>query len=280
MKQCPRLIWIKAVAFPCPHRPATAALFAEDRLDHAAHLSPALLALDGSAGGMATLAVALFLVGLTGGATHCTAMCGPFVLAQLPGPGGESTIRLVRLLERAALPYQLGRLTTYVMLGTMAGGLGRLLAHRGDWSGLPTLLLLFAALLFLFQALARLGILAPSRAPGRIGQRMATQIARLLRPLMTEGSGGQGYALGLALGFLPCGFLYAALAASAGSGSAVGGALAMAGFALGTMPSLLAVGLIGGIAGRRWRGLAGRLAVPILLFNAAVLLRMALQAAS
>jgi hypothetical protein len=58
---------------------------AEDRLDHAAHLSPVWLALDGSAAGMATLALALFLVGLTGGATHCTAMCGPFVLAQLPG---------------------------------------------------------------------------------------------------------------------------------------------------------------------------------------------------
>jgi len=54
----------------------------------------------------------------------------------------------------------------------------------------------------------------------------------------------------------------------------------MAAFGLGTIPSLVAVGLIGGVASHSWRGFAGRMAVPILLFNVVVLTRMALQGVS
>ena len=54
------------------------------------------------------------------------------------------------------------------------------------------------------------------------------------RPAGEAPSGG--YPLGVVLGFLPCGFLYAALATTAASGSPLLGALGMLAFGLGTAP--------------------------------------------
>ena len=52
---------------------------------------------------------------------------------------------------------------------------------------------------------------------------------------MTVPSGWRHYALGVALGFLPCGLLYGALAAAAAAGAAVSGAFAM----IASLPRLL-----------------------------------------
>ena len=46
------------------------------------------------------------------------------------------------------------------------------------------------------------------------------------------------------------------------------GAAGMLAFAAGTVPALVAVGLAGHAAGRRWRGALTRLAPPILIANA------------
>ena len=86
-----------------------------------------------------------------------------------------------------------------------------------------------------------------------------------------------GYPLGVVLGFLPCGFLYAALTTTAASGSPLLGALGMLAFGLGTVPALVAVGVAGHAAGRRWqRGVA--VAAPVaMLLNAALLTALALR---
>ena len=81
--------------------------------------------------------------------------------------------------------------------------------------------------------------------------------------------------LGVALGFLPCGFLYAALAAASASARPVLGAAAMVAFGLGTAPALMVVGVAGHAAGRRWqRGVTA--AAPVLMaLNAVLLLALA-----
>jgi len=107
---------------------------------------------------------------------------------------------------------------------------------------------------------------------------MVTSLARLAGPLLGRHGGAASYALGLVLGLLPCGFLYAALLAAAATGSAAGGALAMAGFALGTVPALAVVGLFGAGVLRRFRRQAALAATPILLLNAAALAGFALRA--
>jgi uncharacterized protein len=87
-----------------------------------------------------------------------------------------------------------------------------------------------------------------------------------------------GLLLGLALGFLPCGFLYAALTAASASGGPAAGALAMIAFGVGTVPSLIAVGIAGQAAGRRWQRASASVAPAVMLLNAALLTVLAVRA--
>ena len=82
---------------------------------------------------------------------------------------------------------------------------------------------------------------------------------------------------GVALGFLPCGLLYAALAVAGSAGGALAGAWAMAAFALGTVPVLAAIGVAGGAGARMLRGFVARAAPVALLVNAAILAAAALN---
>jgi hypothetical protein len=104
----------------------------------------------------------------------------------------------------------------------------------------------------------------------------AAALNRITRPI-PRGSARGEFLLGIALGFLPCGFLYAALAAAAAAGQAALGAAAMVAFGLGTVPSLMVIGIAGHAAGRQWnRGVSA--AGPVLMaVNAMLLLVLAWQ---
>lgn len=242
-------------------------------IDHAAHLGSALVAFCGPRDviGALGIAAALFATGLFGSFAHCAPMCGPFVVAQLTDNGGG-----LRRLAAGALPgYHLGRCTTYVAFGATAGGTGASLAQFMQFRWVFAAFLAAAALGFVMQALRRLApSLAIGIAPGP-SQRWGMAVARMAAPLLWQASGSgvgfHGYRLGVVLGLLPCGFLYAALVAAAATGSALAGALAMASFALGTVPGLIALGVLGGAALRRWRGLANAVATPVFLLNAVTL---------
>lgn len=58
-------------------------------------------------------------------------------------------------------------------------------------------------------------------------------ISRVAGPFVSSPEPANRYALGLVLGFLPCGLLYATLAAGAGTASVLQGALAMMAFGRG-----------------------------------------------
>jgi sulfite exporter TauE/SafE len=73
----------------------------------------------------------------------------------------------------------------------------------------------------------------------------AAVLMKLAGKLIGRPTGWNGVGLGLLLSGLPCGLLYAALAAAAATGSALAGALSMLAFTLGTVPSLFGVALLG-----------------------------------
>ncbi len=218
--------------------------------------------------GLPALMGALFLTGLAGGASHCAAMCGPFVLAQMATGAGSGGGGLARLSGALLLPYHLGRGLGYAMLGAVAGGLSAAAAHLPGLGLVPPLLLGLAGLAMLAQAMPALGARLPQ---GWSGSLALPSLGRLL-----DGPGrGRALLLGLLLSTLPCGLLYAALAAAAASGSALAGALAMLAFVLGTVPALVALALLGSFFRRRAAPLLRRASPLLHGFNALVLLALA-----
>jgi hypothetical protein len=232
--------------------------------------------------GFVGAAPVLFLAGLLGGFTHCAGMCGPFVLAQITSDDrslNKSGLSEGRRLVRAfLLPYHLGRLSTYVALGAIFGGATGLAIFLSGAHWLPAPLLGLAAIAFLAQGLSgtlhRFGI----TVGGHGVNPLAAPLTRLVRPLLARPNGWRGYALGLALGFLPCGLLWGALGAAAGSGGPWRGMLAMAAFTLGTVPSLVLVGHIGVFFRTHAPRVARSVGVPLMLGNAGFLGFLALRA--
>lgn len=240
------------------------------------HHQPSVQPID-AAGDFAGLFVALFLTGLAGSFTHCAAMCGPFVIAQVTSSLERSAGRAVsfgtlqRLRGAALLPYHLGRATTYAGLGGAASGMVGFIANDAAYRVVAAVLLTLAATAMLVQALGRsLGIVERLLAGILPGHPPA-----LARNFLADPSGWRGYVLGVLLGFLPCGLVYAGLAAAASAGDPVRGALAMAAFAAGTVPGLVGVGWAGALFGRRWKRLAAVLSPLALLGSAAMLLALA-----
>ena len=215
------------------------------------------------------LAGALFVAGLAGGFTHCGVMCGPFVLAQVAAaaPGRTRYGELARLQGAALLPYHLGRATTYAGLGGAAAAAVALFGSAPGFAWLGAALLALAAMLLLLQGLGLLSSGGDLRLGGFL--------ARAARGVSQADTWPKQYALGVALGFLPCGLLYAALSAAGGAPSIAAGALAMASFAAGTVPALVLVGWGGALLGRRYRERLRLVANVLLALNAAMLLAFA-----
>ncbi len=218
----------------------------------------------------------LFVVGLAGSLVHCVGMCGPFVLGQVMGQvmgdvdraPGRTYGEWQRLAGAALAPYHLGRLTTYTLLGALAGSATGLFATTSAFGWLSGGLLVIAALLMVVQAL---GLALGGSGP------LAGVLVRVARPLSAARGAGARYGLGIVLGFLPCGLLYAALAAAGGTASAIDGALGMAAFGVGTVPALVAAGWGGLLMRRRLRENGRWFATPLLLLNAFFMLVAASQ---
>lgn len=229
------------------------------------------------------LLAGMFLAGLVGGFTHCMGMCGPFVLAQAMQPvprGYGQALTLRRLSGWALLPYHLGRATTYATLGGAAALVSRQIIGTPWQQGMMAALLATAGVVFLMNTLGHksLPLLAgggwrgepstyagashsPTRfyqgsptpaLPRKQGREFSSLLARFAKPFFAAPDGWRGYVLGVMLGFLPCGLVYAALMMAATSGSPLAGAAGMALFALGTVPALV-IAAAGGRALHRWK---------------------------
>ncbi len=204
----------------------------------------------------------LFASGLAGGVGHCVGMCGPVVAA----------FSFNRADGRGLGPqllYHLGRLTTYSLAGGAAGFTGSFLdvaavvAPYQRWVLTATGAMIALAGLVLGRWLPGAGA-----AGGRDGPGLIPGACRILAG---EGSAAAHFPLGLVLGFLPCGLVYAALLAAAREGMEAGtrgggflrGFLVMALFGAGTVPALLAVAKASGALSARARMRLGRLSAAL-----------------
>ena len=139
----------------------------------------------------------------------------------------------------AQLLYNVGRLATYTGLGVVAGLLGQSLTGFGHWQGVARGLAFVAGIVMIVIGLGYLGLF-PKLLAREAGGLSAS--FKKLAALMTRPGPFMGLPIGLGMGFLPCGLVYAMLIKAAGTGSAVEGGLVMLSFGLGTVPALLLVG--------------------------------------
>lgn len=218
----------------------------------------------------------LFLAGLGGSFTHCAGMCGPFVLGQV-GARMEATpaAKLTewrRLTGAALLPYHFGRMTTYVVLGALAAWLVSGFAEAASFQWISASLLVLAGGLFIAASLQHYPkILGQANPLAAINMPIPETFKTFLHYLFASPVGGRGYVLGVLLGFLPCGLLYAALAAVASTKDPLAGAMAMAVFAIGTMPALFLVAFGGNFVMNRWRKGFSHLARAVMAVNGIIL---------
>jgi sulfite exporter TauE/SafE len=194
--------------------------------------------------------------GLLSGFSHCLGMCGPLVasfgLSAGPVPAGGARSGVARAALRQ-LPYHLGRVTTYGLLGALMGATGAFVDLAGRLAGLSEAAAVLAGALMIGLGLGAAGVTAALR---RFEARASGRVVEAVRRL--AGSGATLYPLGLLLGVLPCGVSWTIFLGAAGTGGPVPGLLLALAFGLGTVPGLLLVGAASALLGQRARGRLAR----------------------
>ncbi len=157
------------------------------------------------------------------GSFHCIGMCGPLALAlpvqQLAGTKKTTAILL----------YNFGRALSYASLGIVFGAIGSSfqIFHLQQWLSIVAGVFILAIFLlgkfshYTFPALAKLT------------QNIKFRLSHYLSSPKTTKT---YLSIGVLNGYLPCGLVYLAIAASLATGSLLHGSLLMLAFGFGTMP--------------------------------------------
>lgn len=167
---------------------------------------------------------------------HCLGMCGGIAISQ--------TIRTAQIKteneenkKKIWLPsslYNLGRVISYTAVGAIVGGLGHIVSFNGTLKGIVPILgglfmiIMGINLLEIFPFLKRFNISMPAFFAKKI----------------IKGTSYGPFYVGLMSGLMPCGPLQMVELFALSTKSVVYGAVSMFIFALGTVPSLFALGTV------------------------------------
>lgn len=170
-----------------------------------------------------------FMIGLLG-SMHCVGMCGPLAFA-IP-----SLKKGWFWLFWDKLSYQLGRIISYCLLGILIG-----LTSRQLWmSGLQQAVSIISGILILGAAFSRLTRKKFASPEGWF----IKPFHRLLSYALNHRA--NHLIVGLVNGFLPCGFVYLALAGAVNTGSVQTAVSYMFWYGLGTLPLMFVAGISAG----------------------------------
>lgn len=184
----------------------------------------------------------VFVIGLVASVSSCLAVTGGLLVALAAKYNEASPYLSDRVRLTPHIWFNAGRLVSYTLFGGAIGALGLALTLSPAVSGALTLL---ASILMIALGLNMLGLFPPlqhllPRLPQAVSARLhdaasrETRIAALL--------------LGGATFFLPCGFTQTLQLYVLSKASITTGALTMLVFALGTLPALLSLSAISGLA--------------------------------
>lgn len=192
--------------------------------------------------------LSLFLAGLLGGG-HCAAMCGGIVGAlSMPGKGTASLSQ--------QLLFNLGRLGSYMLVGAIAGAIGRSTQLLAQAHTLQLALYGVSNIILIGLGLYVAGLSSVITHLEKIGRPIWQRLQPLTRKLLPIRHAWQALAIGGLWGWLPCGLVYTATLSALSSAHPLQGALLMLAFGSGTLPNLMLLGLaaqrISRILQNRW----------------------------
>lgn len=178
------------------------------------------------------LLVAALLMGFFG-SPHCLGMCGGLVTAF-----GLSMKDISPAKRRALVfTYHFGRLSSYALLGLLAGFIGTtVLEPLLKGNSLPRILL---GTVLVFVGVTMLGAPFLNKLE-RFGMRFWQYLSPLRQKVFPLNTFPRALTAGLLWGFLPCGLVYGALLIAVVAHNPLGGAALMFVFGLGTVPMLVA----------------------------------------
>lgn len=177
--------------------------------------------------------ITALLLGLTG-SLHCIGMCGPIALS-LPLRGNNFTQKIT-----GGLLYNMGRTTTYSLMGAFFGLIGQSFNMLGFQKWISIIMGSF--------------MIATVILPSIFRNRLKVNLNFLLVPLrhaiqrLFKVRSYKGlFLVGLGNGLLPCGLVYLAIAGSIGVGSFYLGIAFMLIFGLGTIPLMMVISWVGNV---------------------------------
>ncbi len=177
------------------------------------------------------VAVAAFMAGLLGSA-HCLGMC-----AGMSGLfAAKASAASLRSKTPLAVAYNLGRVGSYAVLGTLVGLLGKTFVHAIPQLAGPVrlaggILIVLVGLQIAF----RLRLLAPVE---KAGAALWAFVAPATQGLFPIENLPRAFGLGLCWGLLPCGLVYSVLLLAGATANPLGGGLVMVAFGAGTLPAM------------------------------------------
>lgn len=166
----------------------------------------------------------LFIIGVLT-SFHCVAMCGGINVSQCLAFKDTSK-------KSPNLMYNLGRVTSYTILGGFVGLIGSVFSI--SLTG-QALLYIIVGVFMILMGLNLFGV--------NIGRKLLPRMPKGFRNINKSGHGP--YVVGLLNGFMPCGPLQSMQIYALSTGSFVEGALSMFFFSIGTVPLMYIFGKIG-----------------------------------
>ena len=183
-----------------------------------------------------------FLMGLFS-SMHCIGMCGSII--------GTLTLSLsadIRNNKALLLPfvfnYNLGRIISYTLAGSLVGVLGVLVVMPFDNVHGHRVLQLLSAIVMFNAGLYIAGWFPRFAYIEKMGTKLWKKIEPFGRRLIPVKSATHAYLFGMVWGWLPCGLVYTALAVSATTGDVARSTLTMLSFGAGTLPAVMGVGIM------------------------------------
>lgn len=180
------------------------------------------------------------MVGFLGG-VHCLGMCSGVVGTLSFNLRPEVQLSLWRMFLYQ-LAYNLGRVTSYALIGALFGWLGHTVTSLATFLPAQQALQIFAGAFMLALGLYVAGVWNGVVVIERLGSFIWKRLQPVVAKMTSVRTIPQAWLYGMVWGWLPCGLVYSMVIMAISAGGALQGAAVMIAFGLGTMPNLLLMG--------------------------------------